>query len=45
MRAVGDGPREGDDIRGDELWRELWSSIVLIGVVLIAVSVIAWLAF
>jgi hypothetical protein len=45
MRAVGDGLREREDIRGDELWRELRSSIVLIGVVLIAVSVIGWLAF
>jgi hypothetical protein len=45
MRAAGDGLREGEDIRGDELWRELWASIVLIGVVLIAVSVIGWLAF
>jgi hypothetical protein len=45
MRAVGDGLREGEDIGGDELWRELWSSVVLIGVVLIAMSVIGWLAF
>jgi hypothetical protein len=45
MRAAGDGLREGQDTRGDELWGELWSSIVLIGVVLIAVSVIGWLAF
>jgi hypothetical protein len=45
VRAVGDGLREREDTREDELWRELRSSIVLIGVVLIAVSVIGWLAF
>jgi hypothetical protein len=45
MRAVGDGLREREDIRGDELWREMWSSVVLIGIVLTAVSAIGWLAF
>ena len=44
MQPVRDGPHEREDIRGDELWRELWSSIVLIGVVMIAVSAIGWLA-
>jgi hypothetical protein len=39
------GLRDGEDVAGDELWRDLWWSVALIGVVLIAVSGIGWLAF
>ncbi|HEV8683587.1 MAG TPA: hypothetical protein VGS09_12570 [Actinomycetota bacterium] len=45
MRTARDGLRDGEDIAGDELWRDLWWSVALIGVVLIAVSGIGWLAF
>jgi hypothetical protein len=43
MRILRDGPRDGEDIARDELWRELWWSVALIGAVLTAVSGIAWL--
>lgn len=45
MRTARSGLRDGEDIAGDELWRDLWWSVALIGVVLIAVSGIGWLAF
>lgn len=44
MRIVRDGVRDGQDIARDELWRDLWWSAALIGAVLTAVGLIAWLA-
>jgi hypothetical protein len=44
MRIVGDGLRDDEDMARDDLWRELWWSVALIGVVLTAMSMIGWLA-
>lgn len=44
MRIVQDGVRDDEDIARDELWRDLWWSAALIGVVLTAVGLIGWLA-
>jgi hypothetical protein len=44
MRNVRDGVRDGEDVARDELWRDLWWSAALIGVVATALSLIGWLA-
>jgi hypothetical protein len=44
MQIVRDGARDDEDVARDELWRDLWWSATLIGVVLIAVSLVGWLA-
>lgn len=44
MQIVQHGARDDEDIARDELWRDLWWSAALIGVVLIAVSLVGWLA-
>ena len=44
MQTVRDDARDDEDIARDELWRDLWWSAALIGVVLIAVSLVGWLA-
>jgi hypothetical protein len=44
MQSVRGDARDDEAVARDELWRDLWWSAALIGVVLIAVSLVGWLA-